>query len=66
MERFEYKAISINFSIWTGRAKSDYLEILNENGADGWRFIDFAPTFARPKGVKGIEMIFERKIIDVR
>ena len=64
MEKYEYKSVSIGFSVWTGRAKSDYLEVLNEYGAEGWRFVDFAPNFARPKGVKGIEMIFERKIID--
>ena len=63
MDRYEYEIASLEFSMWTGKAKDDYLKILNDYGADGWRFVQFAPAFAKPKGAKkGLEMIFERKI----
>lgn len=64
MEKFEYKVVSIEFSTWTGRAKEDYLNVLNDMGIKGWRFVQFTPTSYKPKGAKGIEMVFERKILD--
>ena len=64
MDKYEYKAIPVGFNIWKGKLKEDYLEIINEQGSKGWRFIDFAPSIALPKGKKGIELIFERKLID--
>ncbi len=63
MERFEYQVVSLEYSMWTGRAKTDYLKVLNEYGAEGWRFVQFAPAFAKPRGAgKGFELVFERKI----
>lgn len=62
MKQFEYEAVQLKYSIWTGKAKFDYLEIINERGRAGWRFVGFAPTFARSKGVKYPEMIFEREL----
>ena len=61
MKKFEYKVVAMDFSIWTGRAKADYLQILNEYGAQGWRFTGFTPGQARPAKSKGVEMIFERE-----
>ena len=63
--RYIYETVSINFSIWTGRSTEDYLDIINEKGKDGWRFVTFSPSHARPKGVKGIELIFEKQIEDL-
>lgn len=62
--KYIYDAISISYSIWTGRSKEDYLEIINEKGRDGWRFVSFAPAIVRPKGVKGVELLFEKAIPD--
>ena len=59
MERFEYQVVSLEYSMWTGRAKTDYLKVLNEYGAEGWRFVQFAPAFAKPRGAG---KVFERKI----
>lgn len=61
-KQYEYEVVTLGFSAWTGRAKEDYLKILNEYGQKGWRFVEFTPNFAKPKGAKGIEMIFEREI----
>ena len=58
--QYEYETIGISYSIWTGKSSEDYLEIINERGANGWRFVCFAPLNARPKGVSDLEMIFER------
>ena len=62
MGQYEYKAIRVDYDVWKGKLKEDYLEIINEQGADGWRFIDFAPPISLPKGKKGLELIFERKL----
>ena len=67
MECYEYKVVKLKFSIWKQKPDGDYLEILNELGGQGWRFIDFAPRHVVPKETKhDIEMIFERKIIDTK
>lgn len=60
--RYIYDTVSISYSIWTGRSKDDYLDIINEKGMDGWRFVCFTPMNTRPKGVKGIELIFEKQV----
>ena len=60
--KFIYEAESISFSVWTGRSKDDYLQIINERGEQGWRFVGFLPATAKPKGVKGTELIFEKQI----
>ena len=62
--KYIYDAVSISFSIWTGRSKDDYLDIINEKGRKGWRFVGFVPMNVRPKGVKGTELIFEKAVSD--
>jgi len=64
MEKYEYTSVNLEFSPWSGRSKTDYLEVLNEYGANGWRFIEFTPRHLTPKGVKGVDLLFERKISD--
>ncbi len=64
MKKYIYEAESISFSNWTGKSKQDYLEIINERGSRGWRFVTFAPHSAIPKGVKGTELVFEKEIDD--
>ena len=59
--RYFYDTVNIRYNIWTGRSKEDYLEIINDKGKDGWRFVGFVPINLRPKGVKGTELIFEKK-----
>jgi len=61
-KRYDYEVVTLGFNIWTGKAKEDYLKIINEYGDRGWRFVCFAPAAARPKGAKGTEMIFEKEI----
>lgn len=61
MEKYEYKVVTIDWSMWTGKAKTDYLEVLNELGEQGFRFITFAPHYVKAKGQKGIDIIFEKR-----
>lgn len=49
--KYIYDSVSISYSIWTGRSKEDYLDIVNERGQDGWKFVCFTPNYAKPKGV---------------
>ncbi|MFK7924480.1 MAG: DUF4177 domain-containing protein [Bacteroidia bacterium] len=60
--KYEYEVVSFTASAWTGRFTEDYLKIINERGQDGWRFVGFIPTVALPKGAKGNEALFERRI----
>ena len=62
--KYEYKVVAMRISQWHGRAKSDYIDILNEYGREGWKFVQFTPTNAKPLKAKGVEMIFERKIVE--
>ncbi len=62
MTTYEYEAVNIDYSIWSGRAKSDHLEIINEYGSRGWRFVCFVPARCVPRGSKGIELVFEKTI----
>ncbi|MBT8232270.1 MAG: DUF4177 domain-containing protein [Saprospiraceae bacterium] len=62
MKKYEYEVVSIKYSIWTGRAKEDYLQVINEYGQNGWRFVGFAPINMKPKGTKGIELVFEKEL----
>ncbi len=61
MEKYEYKAVTVGWNMWTGKAKADYLNIINEYGEQGWRFIQIVPHNYLPKGKRGIELIFEKK-----
>ncbi|MEM6349094.1 MAG: DUF4177 domain-containing protein [Bacteroidota bacterium] len=56
------RVVSLSFNAWTGRYNEDYLKIINERGAEGWRFLCFTPGTALPKGVKGTELVFEKEI----
>lgn len=62
MKNYVYEAVAIGWSPWTGKSKGDYLEIINERGRDGWRFVGFVPTTFRVKGVKGTELVFEKEV----
>lgn len=65
MERYEYKAVAIKSDPWTGYAKDDYLQILNEYGSNGWRLREFVPANLKPKDApKGFEILLERRIIE--
>lgn len=67
MKTYEYKSINIPprqlFS--KIKASSDYLEIIKEEGQKGWRFVQLIPSEALPKGVEGVELVFEREIIQL-
>lgn len=60
MTRYEYTVVSIKKSMWTGKSKADYLEIINEYGAQGWKFVMFADKYASKKPTTRIELVFER------
>jgi len=54
----------ITFNSFSGRSKSDYLQIINDRGKSGWRFLKFVPRGYNPKGVKGVELLFEKEIVN--
>lgn len=62
MKKYEYKVISVKWSMWTGKAKQDYLQIINEYGQQGWRFVQVVHGVAQSKSSKGIELVLEREV----
>ena len=65
MKKFEYKVIVLKVDrVWTGKVDGDYLQLLNEYGVDGWKFVAFVPGHLYPKAAKGQEILFEREILD--
>jgi hypothetical protein len=64
LKKYIYETYILKFSAWSGKAEQDYLNIINEYGARGWRFVGFPPGFTRPKGMKGIELLFEKEVED--
>jgi hypothetical protein len=44
MKKYQYKIYTVDYSIWSGKADEDYLEIINEYGTKEWRFIGFSPS----------------------
>lgn len=65
MKKYEYKVVLLKVDrVWTGKAEADYLQIINEYSEQGWRFVSFVPAILNPKGSKGQEMLFERKLTD--
>lgn len=64
MIKYEYEVASITFNQWNGKADVDYLDLINDYGRRGWRFVEFTPAGFSPKGAKGAELIFERTYED--
>ncbi len=62
MKKYEYKVVSLKWNRWLGTAKTDYLEVINEYGEKGWRFVQFAPARAHSSKSKGVELVFERQV----
>ena len=58
---FDYKIIRIPISMWTAKPKEDYLDVIKEYAAEGWRFIQvFTPPCAGTGMSYYIEVIFEK------
>ena len=59
---YEYKVVRIPISIWTGKPKEDYVDVITEYAAEGWRFVQVY-HHRNGSGVTGyIEVIFEKKL----
>lgn len=58
---FDYKIIRIPVSMWTGKPKEDYLSVIKEYAAEGWRFIQVFNPSRNSAGNYYIEVIFEKK-----
>lgn len=60
---FEYQFIRIDFKRLSGNPKEDYRDVITQQAADGWRFIQLvAPDFVTSGVGVGsyYELIFER------
>jgi len=63
---FDYKIIRIPISMWTAKPKEDYLNVIKEYAAEGWRFIQvFTPPGAGMGMSYYIEVIFEKPIEEI-
>jgi len=60
---YEYQYIRIDFKRLSGNPKEDYREVINQQAAKGWRFVQLvAPDFVTSGVGVGTyyELIFER------
>ena len=57
---YDYKIIRIPISVWTGKPKEDYLDVIREYAEEGWRFIQ---VFKPPSqgATHYMEVIFEKQ-----
>jgi len=62
MKRYIYETEILPHSLLDRFVKEDYLKVIQERGALGWRFVSFVPSNFRPKGVKGTELVFEKEV----
>lgn len=59
---YDYKIIRIPISMWTGKPKEDYLNVIREYAEEGWRFIQIyrPPSHAYGNSYYQ-EVIFEKQ-----
>lgn len=60
---FEYKVIRIPVSMWTGKPNEDYVSVIQEYAAEGWRFVQVFNPFQGNATKKYFEIIFEKPIL---
>ena len=57
---YEYKVIRISVSMWTGKPKEDYVDVITEYAARGWRFVQVYQYRNASRGTGYVEVIFEK------
>lgn len=58
MTFYEYKFIKLKISVWTGKPKQDYQEIIQDHARQGWRLVQIGHIH----GQQEMELIFERPV----
>jgi len=62
LKRYEYQIVEIKVNNWSKKPKEDLLEVMNEYGDIGWKFICFEPSIKKSESQKIIKLVFEREI----
>ncbi len=62
MKRYEYQGVEIKVNTWSKKPKEDVLDVMNEYGYLGWRFVAFEPSIKKSESQKVVKLIFEREI----
>lgn len=62
MNRYEYQGVEIRVNSWSKKPKEDVLDVMNEYGELGWRFVGFEPSIKKSESQKVVKLIFERLI----
>ena len=61
MTTYEYKVITTEKGIWTGKDKIDLEQMLNEYGRNNWELISVIPTSNIAGGqTTGLQFFFKR------
>ena len=61
-KRYEYQGVEIKVNTWSKKPKEDTLDVINEYGELGWRFICFEPSIKKSDTQKVVKLIFEREV----
>jgi len=61
---YTYKIVEIKHSMWSGKPKEDFEDIIHEYALQGWRFVQMAQDYGAMwyKGRINTKLIFERPI----
>lgn len=61
MYKYKYVTLYVGGGFWIGNAECEHRKIIDENAAQGWRYVGYIPTaFTSNGGSKEIDLIFER------
>ena len=61
---YTYKFVEIKHSMWSGKPKEDFEDIIHQYALDGWRFVQMAQDYGAMwyKGRINTKLIFERPV----
>lgn len=61
---YTYKIIEIKHSMWTGKPKENFEDIIHDYALQGWRFVQIAQDYGAMwyKGRISTKLIFERPV----
>ncbi len=61
---YTYKIIEIKHSMWSGKPKENFEDIIHQYALDGWRFVQMAQDYGAMwyKGRINTKLIFERPV----
>ena len=65
MYEYQYVTLYVGGGFWLNNAECEHRTIIDEQAANGWRYVGYIPTrFSGEGGNKEIDLIFERPLAE--